>query len=67
MPIFWTDYIAAPVGVCPECGAPLELHRDGEVGVPYANLLRGAKEIFIWHLVARPFVACTRCEFCQEL
>lgn len=52
------------IAECPECGAPLEVVDDGQVGVPYMIANGGQEE---WRLEARPFAACTGCEFCLEI
>ena len=57
---------AASLTACPECGGPLQRIADGLVAVPYAPTfhVRGAKLPI--RLVARPFLACSMCEFCTD-
>ena len=61
----------APDPRCPHCGSALEIVTDGLVSVPYAQrvaTINGqAQSAIDWRLVARPFAACTGCEFCLEI
>jgi hypothetical protein len=54
--------------VCPECGGRMQLVTDGLVGrwmaPPFFIVGRSRLRL---DLVARPFGACTECEFCIEV
>jgi hypothetical protein len=55
---------------CPQCGGRLRLVIDGLVGrlfVPNYYIVERGPRQFEWRMVPAPFVACSRCEFCEEV
>lgn len=52
--------------LCPNCGSPLQLIEDGAIGQHWFNPERPWPHLE-FRVDARPFIACSGCEFCLEL
>lgn len=52
---------------CPRCRGRLQLVTDGEIEKQYATPFHVIGQPVPTRLEPRPFVACTRCEFCEEV
>jgi hypothetical protein len=59
-------HAAAPPRECPACGGRLELVMDGEIAIPFAPAFQRRDAEIEIRLVARPFLACTACEHCEQ-
>ncbi len=52
---------------CPDCHGRLDLVTDGEVGVLTVEGYHRRDAPLSYRMVARPFLACSGCEFCIEV
>lgn len=68
-PVLSVGGLSAPRGLppCPLCGAVLELVLDGEVAKAYAPAFHVIGQPVPYRLEPRPFLACSGCEYCEEV